>query len=84
MHCLISRYTTIDAPFILGLKPTGAQLLPEALRAAGIVERLEGESGGQVLSLPYNSKRNPNTLLLNGESIQVFSHQLATVVSSVI
>lgn len=79
-----SKYTIVDAPSILGLKPTGVQLLPEALRAAGIVERLEGESGGQVLSLPYNSKRNPNTLLLNGENIQIFSHQLATVVSSVI
>ncbi len=79
-----ARYTVIDAPSILGLRPTGVQFLPKALRAAGIVERLEGESGSQVLSLPYDSKRNPITFLLNGESIRIFSHQLATVVSTVI
>jgi len=34
------KITFIDAPSILGLQPTIVERLPEALKAAGIVERL--------------------------------------------
>ena len=79
-----SRFTIIDAPSILGLRPTGVEYLPEALKAAGLMNRLNADYAGRVSPLPYNSERNKVTLLLNPESIKTFSLQLADKVSSVI
>jgi len=81
---LPSRFTIIDAPSILGLRPTGVEYLPEALKAAGLMERLNADYAGRVSPLPYNSERDKVTLLLNPHSIKTFSAQLADRVSSVI
>jgi arginase len=78
------QFTIIDAPSILGLRPTGVEYLPEALKAAGLMERLNAEYAGRVYPLPYNSERDKGTLLLNPNSIKTFSLQLADRVSSVI
>ena len=78
------QFTIIDAPSILGLRPTGVEYLPEALKAAGIMERLNADYAGRVSPLPYNSERDKLTLLLNPDSIKAFSLQLADRVSSVI
>ena len=40
------EYAVIDAPSILGLRPTGVELLPKALRTAGLLERLNAEYCG--------------------------------------
>ena len=77
-------FTIIDAPSILGLRPTGVELLPEVLKAAGIIEGLHADYAGLVSSLPYNKERDKTTLLLNPDSIRTFSLQLADVVSSVL
>lgn len=37
------RYAVVDAPSILGLRPGGVERLPDALRAAGLIERLGAE-----------------------------------------
>ena len=79
-----SRFTIIDAPSILGLRPTGVEYLPEALKAAGLMKRSNADYAGRVSPLPYNSERDKVTLLLNPESIKTFSLQLADRVSSVI
>jgi arginase len=81
---LKSRFTVIDAPSILGLRPTGVEYLPEALKAAGLIERLNADYSGRVSPLPYNSERDKVTFLLNAKSIKTFSIQLADQVSSVI
>ena len=47
-----SQFTIIDAPSILGLRPTGVEYLPEALKAAGLMERLNADYSGRVSSLP--------------------------------
>ena len=78
------QFTIIDAPSILGLRPTGVEYLPEALKAADIMERLNADYAGRVSPLPYNSERDKLTLLLNPDSIKAFSLQLADRVSSVI
>lgn len=78
------KITFIDAPSILGLHPTGVERLPEALKEAGIIERLNADFSGQVTPPPYNTKRDERTLVLNGDSIRRFSHQLADKVSSVL
>ena len=79
-----SRFTIIDAPSILGLRPTGVEDLPEALKAAGLIERLNADYAGRISPLPYSSERDKVTFLLNPNSIKKFSIQLADQVSSVI
>ena len=79
-----SQFTIIDAPSILGLRPTGVEYLPEALKEAGLMERLNADYSGRVSSLPYNSERDKITLLLNPDSIKTFSLHLADRVASVI
>jgi arginase len=78
------QFAIIDAPSILGLRPTGVEHLPEALRAAGLLTHLRAEYAGRISSLPYNPNRDKSTLLLNPEAIRVFSLQLADKVSFVI
>ena len=80
----MAQFAIIDAPSILGLRPTGVQYLPEALKAAGLTTKLKAKYAGQVLSLPYNSERDKSTLLLNPDTIRAFSLQLAGKVISVV
>jgi arginase len=78
------QFTIIEAPSILGLRPTGVQHLPKALKAAGLMSELRAEYGGRVSPLSYSSERDKLTLLLNPESIRAFSLQLADAVASVL
>ena len=79
------QFTIIDSPSILGLRPTGVELLPDALKAAGLIEKLHADYAGRVSTLlPYNSDLDKVTLLLNPNSIKTLSIQLADIVSSVI
>jgi arginase len=80
----LSQFTIIDAPSILGLRPTGVQDLPEALKAAGLMTGLRAEYGGLVSPLSYSSERDKSTLLLNPDSIRAFSLQLADTVTLVL
>jgi arginase len=78
------QFTIIDAPSILGLRPTGVQYLPEVLKAAGLMTELGAEYGGQVSPLDYSPERDKSTLLLNPYSIRTFSLQLADAVTLVL
>jgi arginase len=80
----LAQFTIIDAPSILGLRPTGVEDLPEALKAAGLMTELRAEYGGRVCPLPYGSERDRSTLLLNPDSIRAFSLQLADAVTLVL
>jgi arginase len=80
----MSQFAIIDAPSILGLRPTGVQYLPEALKAAGLMKKLKAKYAGRVLSLSYNPQRDKSTLLLNPDTIKAFSLQLAGKVISVL
>ena len=81
---LLKRFSVIDAPSILGLRPTGVERLPDALKAAGLISRINAEYAGRVLPLPYNSERDKETLLLNAYSIREFSQRLADKVTHVL
>jgi arginase len=80
----LPKFTIIDAPSILGLRPTGVQRLPKALKAAGITEGLNASYSGNVTPPPYNSERDKETMLLNADSIRRYSLQLANKVFSVL
>jgi arginase len=77
------QFSIIDAPSILGLKPTGVETLPEALTKAGLIQDLHAEYAGRVDTPPYESKRDKSTLLLNPNSIKEFSLRLAEKVADV-
>ena len=80
-----SHISILDAPSILGLKPTGVEKLPEALKAAGLFESLNAQYLGRVQPLvPYNSERDSATQILNGNAIRAFSLQLAESLNRVI
>ncbi|HYX56751.1 MAG TPA: arginase family protein, partial [Nitrososphaeraceae archaeon] len=68
----------------MGLRPTGVEHLPEALKAAGLMSELRAEYGGRVSPQSYSSERDKLTLLLNPDSIKAFSLQLADAVAFVL
>jgi len=79
------EYAVIDAPSILGLRPTGVELLPKALRTARLLERLNAEYCGIVTpSSPYNYNRDGVTKLLNPIAIKDYSIRLAETVKYVL
>ncbi len=80
----MTQFTIIEAPSILGLRPTGVQHLPEALKAASLMSELRAEYGARVSPLSYSSERDKLTLLLNPDSIREFSLQLADTVAFVL
>ncbi|MGE0080980.1 MAG: arginase family protein [Thiohalomonadaceae bacterium] len=70
--------SVIDAPSDLGLRPTGVAGLPEALRAAGILEGLPAAAwAGRVAVPPHDPTPDAASGVLNGEGIAVFSRRLA-------
>lgn len=79
------KFAIIGAPSILGLRPTGVEDLPEALKAAGLHEKLGAEYADHVKpSSQYNPERDNKTLLLNADAIRGFSLELSNAVSSVL
>ena len=68
----------------MGLRPTGVERLPEALKVSGLMSELSAEYGGRVSPLSYSSERDKSTLLLNPDSIRAFSLQLAEAVAFVL
>jgi arginase len=75
-------FSILDAPSILGLKPTGVEKLPEALKVAGLIEKLNAQYLGSVQpASSYSEKRDMSTHLLNGQAIRSFSLQLADSVT---
>lgn len=76
------EFSVIDAPSILGLRPTGVELLPKALRAAGLLEQLKADYAGMVApTSAYNYKRDDGTGLLNPQAIKDFTLKLAEAVN---
>lgn len=79
------EFAIIDAPSILGLRPTGVENLPEALKAAGLLKALSAQYLGRVQPLfSYSSERDKSTQLLNGKAIRAFSLQLAESITEVV
>jgi arginase len=77
-----NNISVIEAPSILGLKPTGTELLPDSLKKAKLLEQLSAENGGRIEMPPYNSIRDKETLVLNPHSIRDYSLQLSEAVIS--
>jgi arginase len=81
----MSRFAVIEAPSILGLRPTGVETLPEALSHAGLIDRLGARHAGRVTpETPYDVARDSTTLTLNAKGIVSYSRALADAVGNVL
>jgi arginase len=78
------RLAIVEAPSILGLKPTGVETLPETLLANGLPELLNARRAARVEAPPYREDRDPITLTLNDRAINHYSTHLADVIGSVL
>lgn len=77
----------ISAPSILGLKPSGVELLGESLLGAGLAEYLRSER--PIIHVPtlnhlYTDKRDAETNCLNTTTVREFSSTLGKTVSAII
>ncbi|MGQ0643431.1 MAG: arginase family protein [Gemmatimonadaceae bacterium] len=78
------HYAIIEAPSILGLKPTGVEGLASRLLHIGLAERLRARHAAVVEPLAYRSERDPETLTLNARAIAAWTPRLANAVEEVI
>lgn len=76
--------TLINAPSILGCRPTGVEQLPDALLQAGLAQQLQIEKTYTVTPPAYDSQRDPETHMLNPHSIARYSVELADSVQQVL
>lgn len=78
------RFAIIEAPSALGLKPSGVEMLPEALKAAGFYSAISTRCVLRVEPPPYDSRRDDETMLLNPNGLKTYSLQLAEAVSNLL
>lgn len=77
-------YAIIEAPSILGLKPTGVQRLPERLLGQGLGERIHARLAGRIETERYGAQRDNETLTLNANAIARYTPKLANLVEKVL
>jgi arginase len=71
----------IEVPSPLGLRPDGVQFAPDALRAAGLHDRLGLPGFARIGVPPYSATRDPQTGVLNPGGIAAVARDLAAAVS---
>ncbi|MDF3148382.1 MULTISPECIES: arginase family protein [unclassified Streptomyces] len=74
----------IEAPSVLGLRPSGVQELPEALLDAGLPVGLDAVRVGRVEPSAYDPTRDADTGILNPHGIAEYSIRLADAVGGVL
>lgn len=74
----------IEAPSVLGLRPSGVEELPAALVGAGLADRLGAVRVGRVEAAAYDPERDPETGVLNPGGIADYSVRLADTVGGVL
>jgi arginase len=78
-------FAILEAPSSLGLRSTGVEGLPKALRQHGLMERLPARLAGCVApSQPRGSGRDLQTKTLNAAAIASYTHDLADAVGSLL
>jgi len=78
------RFAILEAPSILGLRPSGVEDLPGALQRAGLREKLGASHAGRVEPPPYDPVRDPATGLLNSIGLREYSLRLAGAVGDLV
>ena len=79
------RFAILELRSNLGLRPSGVEKLPDALRRAGLVARLGAREAGTVeAAAPYDTTRAADTGVLNGPALHATSLALAESVAAVV
>ncbi|WP_128429542.1 arginase family protein [Streptomyces cyaneus] len=78
------KLAIIEAPSVLGLRPSGVQELPEALFDAGLLVGLDAVRAGRVEPSAYDPTRDADTGILNPHGIAEYSVRLADAVGGVL
>jgi arginase len=79
----VRHVSVIEAPSVLGLFPGGVETMPDALRVAGLLDRLRAERM-RVDAPPFVAGRHPVTLLNNSEAMAAYAVDLAAAIGSVL
>lgn len=74
----------IEAPSVLGLRPSGVEDLPAALLDAGLLDSLPAVRTDRVEAPAYDPRRDGDTGILNPSSIAQYSVSLADAVGGVL
>lgn len=77
-------YAIIEAPSVLGLKPTGVELLPEFLLANGLAENVGARRAARLEPPDYDPVRDVATQTLNASAIASYTRELANLVERVL
>src|ERR1019366_5260710 len=72
----------IDVPSPLGLRPSGLEDAPDALRRAGLHERLGSPDAGRIDVPPYDNLSDPETGVLNPQGIAAVARDVARAVDA--
>lgn len=78
------RYAIVEAPSILGLKPTGVEDLAECLLAFGLAEQLRARHAARVEAPAYDPRRLHQSGTLNANAIATWSPLLADSIERVL
>jgi arginase len=81
---VLKSIAIIEAPSILGLRPTGVEHLPRALVSAGLLARLHARHAGGVNALMYSDARDRETGFLNPHGIADYARRLAGRIDEVL
>ena len=76
----------ITAPSILGLKPSGVELLPKSLLSSGLNKLVDSKN--PIIELPapnhlYSNERDPETNCLNAPLIRDYSIELGKTIDTI-
>jgi len=77
------RYAILEAPSILGLKPSGVEQLPEVLLGYGLATLIGARRAGAVSTMEYGRDVDPATRTLNARAIATWSPRLADAVGRI-
>ena len=78
------RCAIVEAPSVLGLRPTGVETLPDALLRAGLADRLGARRASRVEPPVYDHRRDAETGFLNPRGIAEYTPKLADAVGEVL
>jgi arginase len=80
----VTKFAIVEAPSVLGLRPTGVERLPAALLGAGLADKLSARRAARVEPPPHDALRDRATMMMNPRAIAGYSTALADVVGRVI
>lgn len=78
------RRAILEAPSVLGLRPTGVERLAERLLELGLADRLDARHAGRIEPPPYSALRDAATQTSNAQAIARWTPRLADGVEAVL